>query len=190
MFTAIFLNTFRLQSLLAYAEFPLTRASFQSTRTYGKVTLHCLQMRSTYNFSIKNEFHMFFLGQCRSSWPRVLLLFSCLLFAISWRMVSIGGTVHRSFTQVTTCSLIWRHNYSGLYNQFLSQSLGSLGVTVQILSLSPNPLAPTSQYFWQDRNFLMVIYLFKRKKTWSVMKELLCACWTFYFLMVFSMQIK
>ena len=102
VFTAIFLNTFRLQSLLAYAEFPLTRASFQSTRTYGKVTLHCLQMRSTYNFSIKNEFHMFFLGQCRSSWPRVLLLFSCLLFAISWRMVSIGGTVHRSFTQVTS----------------------------------------------------------------------------------------
>ena len=36
----------------------------------------------------------------------------------------------------------------------------------------------------------MVIYLVKRKKTWSVMKELLCACWTFYILMVFSMQIK
>ena len=105
-------------------------------------------------------------------------------------MVSIGGTVHRSFTQVTSMFIDFGDTITVVYNQFLSQSLGSLGVTVQILSLPPNPLAPTSQYFWQDGNFLMVIYLVKRKKTWSVMKELLCACWTFYILMVFSMQIK
>lgn len=134
-----FLNTCRLQSLLAYAEFPLTRASFQSTRTYGKVTLHCLQMRSTYNFSIKNEFHMFFLGQCRSSWPRVLLLFSCLLFAISWWMVSIGGTVHRSFTQVTSMFIDLATQLRWFIISSLVKVLGVWGSQSRFYHLRPTP---------------------------------------------------
>ena len=105
-------------------------------------------------------------------------------------MVSIGGTVHRSFTQVTSMFIDLATQLQWFIISFLVKVLGGLGVTVKILSLAPGPLATISQYFWQDRNFLMVIYLVKRKKTWSVMKELLCACWTFYILMVFSMQIK
>jgi len=134
-----FLNTFRLQSLLAYAEFPLTRASFQSTRTYGKVTLHCLQMRSTYNFSIKNEFHTFFFRSV--SFILATGATSFFLFAICYILTDgLDWWNGAPFFYPGNKHVHWFGDTITLvYNQFLSQRLGSLGVTVQILSLAPNP---------------------------------------------------